>query len=132
MAHFKQESVTHGTTALLPNGQRVGLDFVDDGLDGYLASDNGYVVNQIRAAIASHTGGWLEITQADYEEALKKKLHPDPSRKRKLQSLSAGMFRPKLDAPVDLAAVVAKPEPIKVPPAEQLRVPARPKVGKPL
>lgn len=130
MARFKQESATTGT--YLPNGHRITLDFIlDDTQDGYLSSDNGYVVNQIRQAIATRSGGWVEISEAEYEEALKKKVNP-PSHIRNRRKLNAGMLQQSLRAsPVDsVAAVVSKPDPITVPKPEQMKLPARPMVGK--
>lgn len=131
MALFKQQSALSG--CFLPSGHRINLDFIlDDTGDGYLATENGYVVNQIRSAIKARNGGWVEVTQSDYDEAVKKKANPKPVR-RGYRNLNAGMFQPqlspaKVEGADSVAAIVAKPDPITVPTVEQLRV--KPRVGK--
>jgi hypothetical protein len=133
---FRQDA-TREPTALLPNGQSIRLDFVEDEEQaGYLATANGYIINQIRAAIASHSGGWVEVTEADYLAALKKKLKPNPSwlKRQRARGLTAGVFQPRetggLGAQSAEAIVAAKPDPITVPTPEQLKLPPRPRVGK--
>jgi hypothetical protein len=129
---FKQEAATNGLSVALPSGHRVSLDLIDDEtLDGYLATLNGFVVNQIRSAIAERRGGWLEISEGAYNEAVKKKAQP-PSRKANLRRLNAGMFQPRVNRSEDaaFAEVGARPDPIAVPTKEQMKLPPRPRVGK--
>lgn len=40
---------------------------------GYFATDNGWEIKELDAAVASHRGGVTEISQAEYEDFLKKK-----------------------------------------------------------
>lgn len=131
MAWFKQEAAQDGT--FLPNGHRVTLDLILDDGDGYLATENGFVVNQVRAAIASKSHGWVEITEADYNEAVKKKANPvnRKSARNRLNGLNAGMFQPRESVQVaPFAEVVNKPDPIQVPKPEEFKIPPRPRVGK--
>lgn len=129
MAWFKQEAAQDGT--YLPDGRKITLDFIlDETGDGFLAVENGYVVNQIRQAIASKSHGWVEITEADYNEAVKKKASYQPPR-RGLRKLTAGMFLPRESVQVaPFAEVVNKPDPIQVPKPEEFKIPPRPRVGK--
>jgi hypothetical protein len=132
VSFFMQEAALHG--AYLGNGHKLALDFVlDDTQNGYISTENGYIVSQIRASIASRSGGWLEISEAEYADALKKKALP-PSPKSKFRNLNAGMFQPRVnqeEAALSAAGTVAsKPDPIAVPTAEQMKLPPRPRVGK--
>jgi hypothetical protein len=127
---FKLEAA-NGLSVTLPSGHRLSVDFIDDEtLDGYLASENGFIVNQIRSAIGERRGGWVEISQSDYDAAVKKKASP-PS-KRSLRRLNAGMFQPRVNRSEDaaFAEVGARPDPIAVPTKEQMKLPPRPRVGK--
>jgi hypothetical protein len=134
MAFFKQEAVYQGAATYLPNGHKLTLDFVSAGLDGYIATEVGYVINQIRSAISQRIGGWVEVTEAEYLAELKKKASPQPAQ-RGFRSLNAGMFQPQRGSSADeaaavVAAIAAKPDPITPPTPEQMRLPARPRVGK--
>lgn len=133
---FKQDSVRE-PKASLPDGASVRLDFVlDETQEGFLATCVGYVVNQIRTAIASNSHGWSEISEAEYNDAVKKKSSPSSQwlKRQRARGLTAGMFQPRVnqdeDAQSAAAIVAAKPDPISVPTAEQLKLPPRPRVGK--
>lgn len=133
MAYFRQQSMYTGMTVGLPNGHKVSVDFVlEDTKEGYIASENGYVVNQIRTAINAHSGGWEEISEADYHEAVKKKANPAPAKSRGFRKLNAGMFQPNRagEGAAFAAAAAKKPEPIAVPKPEEMKLPPRPRVGK--
>lgn len=130
---FRQDAIRE-PVAGLPDGSTVRLDFVlDDEQSGWLSTESGYVVNQIRTAIAARSYGWAEVTEAEYNDALKKKAHPSP-RWLKRRRLTAGMFQPRANqdegAQSVEAIVGAKPDPISVPTADQLKLPPRPRVGK--
>lgn len=127
MAFFEQEIANAG--AYLPNGHKIECDFILDTGQGFLATNIGYVVQQIRQAVAARNGGWLEISEDGYNEAVKKKAEP-PSKQR-LRKLNAGMLQADQESRAALAAAVAaKPEPVKPPTADQMKIPSRPRLGK--
>lgn len=110
-----------------PGGRPINVDFTDPEGYGWLATDNGYAVNQIEQAIQARIGGWVLSDKASYDEAIKKKEAapaPRPNRSahtfqpfhlagRGAAAFAAGGAKPPSQAPT--------PEPISVPKAEQMQ-----------
>ena len=112
----------------LPDGRKIQMDFIVDE-KGYVQSGNGYLNNQIATAIASHVGGWVETTEAEYNEALKKKqTNPaQPSKWYRADSLrvpnpfgdraAAGRVAGRsVEVPLQ-----PRPDPVRVPTPDQMK-----------
>lgn len=70
MPYFKKEIPE--TPVYLPVGKAITFEAIDRDY-GYLATNDGYVIDQLQKLISSRRGGVSEITQAEYEEWVQKK-----------------------------------------------------------
>jgi len=57
---------------MLSHGSPLEFDAADDNY-GYLATANGYIINELMQLMSRGAGGVSEITEAEYQEFLKKK-----------------------------------------------------------
>lgn len=56
----------------LPTGSKISFDAISDGY-GYYATANGYEIAQLMICIREKKGGVVEISEAEYQDYLKKK-----------------------------------------------------------
>lgn len=75
MIYFRKE--LHSNPIKLPTGHPVPFELVADDT-GILATEDGYLISELRNAIARQVGGVYEIGPAEYEE-LKKNPPDSPS-----------------------------------------------------
>lgn len=57
---------------MLSHGSPLEFDAADEDY-GYLATANGYIINELMQLMSRGAGGVSEVTEAEYEEFLKKK-----------------------------------------------------------
>lgn len=119
--YFKKEIPTE---CWLPDGRKIHCDFIDEGGTGWIATSVGYIVHQIDLAISQQVGGWVNATQQEYEDSLKKK---------PFRSGSSNPFRANRPFKANQGAVGAgegssievplppRPDPVRVPTADQMK-----------
>lgn len=127
--YFKKEV---SANIYAPNGRKILADFELDG-DGFIATDNGFVATEIKNAISRQIGGFVEISEAEYQEAEKKKGLSTPREPETLGSVlkeRSNFLNPPVAQPVanvERGIGPPKPEPARVPTPEELR----PRRGRP-
>lgn len=114
-----------------PNGRKILADFDLNG-DGYIGTDNGFTATEIKNAISRGIGGFVEISETDYQDALKKKEQYTPRGPETLGNLFSARLQQQtqpIAGPVAVERGVGqpKPEPARVPTPEELR----PRRGRP-
>lgn len=109
----------------IPDGKKLQGDFEYNG-DTYISTSVGYLNHQLSLAVQQGIGGISEMTKEDFESVLKKKAQPESPRRNNLyranqplnQNRNAGgaAKASSIEVPVP-----PKPDPIRVPTADQMR-----------
>lgn len=115
-----------GGEVWLPTGPKISSDFEYMG-DGYISTSVGFLNHQMTLAVAQGIGGIVELTKEQFEEILKKKSsQPESSRRNNLYRANQPLSQTRNAGGAAKASsievpVPPKPDPIRVPTADQMR-----------